>query len=68
MTKTPIGMIMDMAKKEIGSIAEEVMKNNNIPPDLMIYILESISNDFSRLKNMNDAEIYTKSLQEKPEE
>ena len=60
----PIGIMMDLAKKEIGGMVQSVMENNHIPPDLMIYILESIGNDLARLKNISDAEQYMTTLEE----
>ncbi len=57
MNKMPIEMLMDMAKKDIGETVEQVMRNNHIPLGLMIFILESISNDIARLKHIQDAQM-----------
>lgn len=44
---TPISIIMDKAKKEIGSHVISVMEANNIPAGVMLYILDSIRGDVS---------------------
>lgn len=48
--KTPISVIMDMAKNEIGNHAISCMKSNQIPPDLMVYILKDVLLDITQIK------------------
>ena len=60
MIKTPIGAMMDLAKKDISTVVQNIMNNNNLPPDIMIYILESVTYDLARLRHMQDAEMYAK--------
>lgn len=40
--RTPIGVMMDMAKSEIGNLVFSCMEKNKIPPDLMSYILKDV--------------------------
>lgn len=45
--KTPLPVIMDKAKQEIGNHVIAVMEANEIPPGMMVYILDSIKCDVS---------------------
>ena len=67
MTKTPLGAMMDLAKKDISTLVQNIMNNNKLPPDIMIYILESVTCDLLRVKSMSDAEVYAQSEQEDKE-
>lgn len=48
--RTPITVMMDMAKNEIGSLVFSCMQKNNIPPDLMSYILKDVLLDIMQAK------------------
>lgn len=52
--KTPIAIIMDMAKDELSKHVMEIMRNNNLPAGLMEYVLESV---LSTVKSIKNAEI-----------
>lgn len=52
--KTPIAIIMDMAKDELSKHVMEIMRNNNLPAGLMEYVLESV---LSKVKSIKNAEI-----------
>lgn len=49
-TRTPITVMMDMAKKEIGAFVILCMEKNKIPPGLMAYILKDILLDIMQAK------------------
>lgn len=53
--KVPIGMIMDMAKQDISFMVNEIIQKNHIPPDLMVYILESVLYEVERARGMSEA-------------
>ncbi|MEE1444502.1 MAG: hypothetical protein UGF43_12955 [Blautia sp.] len=57
--KTPIAIIMDMAKDELSKHVMEIMRNNNLPAGLMEYVLESV---LSKVKSIKNAEINTEFL------
>lgn len=48
--KIPISVIMDMAKCEIGSFVVRCMQVNDIPPDLMSYVLKDVLSDITQAK------------------
>lgn len=48
--KTPISVILDMARGEIKNHVIKCMNANNIPPSLMEYILRSILLDVYEMK------------------
>ena len=52
--KTPISIIMDMAKKELSVHVIEIMRNNNLPAGVMEYVLESV---LSKVRNTKNEEI-----------
>lgn len=54
--KTPISVILDMAKNEIGGHVVMCMKKNEIPPSLMICVLNGILLDMHRMKDEQIAE------------
>lgn len=70
MKQMPIGMLMDCAKNEISSTVQSIMTNNNLPCDLMLYILQSIENDLAHAKGIGYAQEYLKlaNSEEKGEE
>lgn len=47
----PLGMMMDVIQNEILNHAVALMKNNNVPMELLPYILDSVENKL--LKNNN---------------
>lgn len=47
----PVGMMMDIIQNEILNHAVALMKNNNVPMELLPYILDSVENKL--LKNSN---------------
>lgn len=47
----PIGMMMDIIQNEISSHAISLMRSNNVPMELLPYILDSVENKL--LKNSN---------------
>ena len=53
-----LGQILDISKNEIGNLVQGIMEKNHIPPDLMLYVLDSISNDIARTKNLSDSQRY----------
>lgn len=57
--KTPITIIMDMAKDELSKHVMEIMRNNNLPAGLMEYVLDSV---LSKLRNIKTTEINTEFL------
>lgn len=57
--KTPIAIIMDMAKDELSKHVMEIMRNNNLPAGLMEYVLEGV---LSKVKSIKNAEINTEFL------
>lgn len=52
--KTPISIIMDMAKNELSVHVMEIMRNNNLPAGVMEYVLESV---LSKVRNSKNEEI-----------
>ncbi|WP_095171005.1 MULTISPECIES: hypothetical protein [Blautia] len=48
--KTPIGAFMDLAKEEIGNCIATITRENGIPADLTVYILDSIRADYEKAK------------------
>lgn len=52
--KTPISIIMDMAKEELSVHVIEIMRNNNLPAGVMEYVLESV---LSKVRNTKNEEI-----------
>lgn len=54
--RTPIGVMMDMAKNEIENFVFTCMGNNNIPPDLMSYVLKAVLLDVEeeRIKQLSE--------------
>lgn len=52
--KTPISIIMDMAKNELSVHVMEIMRNNNLPAGVMEYVLESV---LSKVRNTKNEEI-----------
>ena len=48
--RTPIGVMMDMAKSEIGNLVFSCMEKHKIPPDLMSYILKSVLLDVEQAR------------------
>lgn len=49
--KTPISIIMDMAKNELSVHVIEIMRNNNLPAGVMEYVLESVLSKVRNTKN-----------------
>ena len=49
-TKTPISIVLDMAKGEIENHIFTCMQNNHIPPALMAYVLKDILLDVYQMK------------------
>lgn len=49
--KTPIAIIMDMAKNELSVHVIEIMRNNNLPAGVMEYVLESVLSKVRNTKN-----------------
>lgn len=52
--KTPLAIIMDMAKNELSVHVIEIMRNNNLPAGVMEYVLESV---LSKVRNTKNEEI-----------
>lgn len=50
-SKTPISVMLDMARSEIGNHTFACMQNNQIPPALMLYVLKDILLDIYQMKN-----------------
>lgn len=48
--KTPITVMMDMAKNEIESHVFACIEKNHIPPALMVYVLNNILLDIYQVK------------------
>lgn len=61
---TPIGMMLDQAKEEIGTLIRSIMKSNRIPADLMIYVLDSLGSELCKEKHILDAKRYTELLKQ----
>lgn len=55
MNKVSVDVIMDNAKNEIMSNVMKIMSNNAMPTGLMVYVLESICNDLSRSKSVEQS-------------
>lgn len=49
--KTPLAIIMDMAKNELSVHVIEIMRNNNLPAGVMEYVLESVLSKVRNTKN-----------------
>lgn len=49
--KTPLAIIMDMAKNELSVHVIEIMRNNNLPAGVMEYVLESVLAKVRNTKN-----------------
>ena len=56
--RTPITVMMDMARNEIGNLVFSCMSKNNIPPGLMSYILKDILSDVMQVEIEQLAEKY----------
>ena len=54
--RTPIGVMMDMAEGEIENHVFTCMGKNNIPPELMSYVLKSVLLDVEkeRIKQLSE--------------
>ena len=52
--KTPLAIIMDIAKNELSVHVIEIMRNNNLPAGVMEYVLESV---LSKVRNTKNEEI-----------
>lgn len=48
-TRTPLSVLMNMSKNEIGGFVINVMQANNIPPFLMCYIIKSVLCDVQQI-------------------
>lgn len=48
--KTPVSVVLDMARSEIGNHTFSCMQNNHIPPALMVYILKDVLLDVYQMK------------------
>lgn len=48
--KTPLSVMLDMARSEIGNQVFLCMQNNHIPPALMVYVLKDILLDVYQMK------------------
>lgn len=48
--KTPLSVMLEMARSEIETNVLMCMDKNNIPPDLMEYILKSVLLDIVQIK------------------
>lgn len=48
--QTPMSVMMDMAKSEIGNLVIRCMQKNNIPPEIMVYVLKDILIDITQAK------------------
>ena len=55
MNKVSVDVIMDNAKNEIMSNVMNIMANNAMSTGLMVYVLESICNDLSRSKSVEQS-------------
>lgn len=56
--RTPIGVMMDMAESEIENLVFTCMEKNNIPPDLMSYILKAVLLDVEEERTKQLSEQY----------
>lgn len=56
--KTPISVMLEMAKNELGTHVLMCMEKNSIPPDLMVYVLKSILLDVTEAKTDRMSEEY----------
>lgn len=56
--RTPIEVMMDMAKSEIGNLVLSCMEKNQIPPGLMSYILKDVLSDVMQLRSEQLSEKY----------
>lgn len=66
--KIPYGMIMDQAKHEVMTVVKKIMSNNNIAPDMMSYIVDSVSDEVKGMKSDYYANQYTKMMSEQNKE
>ena len=61
-------MIMDQAKHEVMTVVKKIMSNNNIAPDMMSYIVDSVSDEVKGMKSDYYANQYTKMMSEQNKE
>lgn len=47
--KTPLSVVMDMAKNEIGEHVFRCMEANGIPASLMAYIIKAVLSDVQQM-------------------
>lgn len=68
--KTPLPVIMDLAKEELGQHAIRLMERNGIPPKIMVYILDAIKSDMLSAweRNLNNEILKLQKEKIKPEE
>ena len=66
--KIPYGMIMDQAKHEVITVVKKIMSNNNIAPDMMSYIIDSVSEEVKGMKSDYYTNQYTKAIEERNKE
>lgn len=48
--KTPISVILDMAKNEVENFVLRCMQANNIPPSLMTYVVKDVLLEMMQMK------------------
>lgn len=48
--KTPLSVMLDMAKNEVGSSVFSCMEANRIPPVLMVYVVKDILLDIYQMR------------------
>lgn len=65
--KVPFSMIMDQAKSEINMLVHNIMKNNNITPDIMDYILSGVVEEIRGMKSSYYSDLYVKSISKSEE-
>lgn len=46
---------VEIAKSKIGGLIENIMRETDMDPSMMLFVLESVTNDVARMKNMQDA-------------
>lgn len=49
--RTPIAVMVDMARNEISNHVFTCMQNNHIPPSMMVYVIKDILLDIYQLKS-----------------
>lgn len=59
---------MDQAKHEVMTVVKKIMSNNNIAPDMMSYIVDSVSDEVKGMKSDYYANQYTKMMSEQNKE